>query len=246
MQSVLDLIHDHLAQNETGEALKKLHSIFSFAESELANDAILLSAQWKKFNSDIRRGLLDYNQENLTRNQLADRILSLANEIKEDPSRFGELDRMEKELNRAIESKDSHQLSSSVKAALFERISLAKERGIHFPVLWVCDSVNKLEYEILTIQSMGLQVDTAYTSKQAHDMIRSKTYELILSDIKREGIAEEGLRFHQQLVKEQIDLPMIFYVGHVNRSKGVPPYAFGIAALPNELFHLVLDVLARR
>ena len=77
-------------------------------------------------------------------------------------------------------------------------------------------------------------------------MLKTKNYELILSDIARNDINDEGLRFHKKLIDESIYIPLVFYTGFVDKEKGVPPYAFGIADLPNELIHLVLDVIERK
>ena len=42
------------------------------------------------------------------------------------------------------------------------------------------------------------------------------------------------------------DTPVIFYVGEVDERRGPPPGSAGITNRPDELLHLVLDVLERR
>jgi hypothetical protein len=39
---------------------------------------------------------------------------------------------------------------------------------------------------------------------------------------------------------------VIFYVGEFDPGRGLPPFAFGLTNRPDELLHLILDVLARR
>ena len=48
-----------------------------------------------------------------------------------------------------------------------------------------------------------------------------------------------GLSMLEGLRKSHPDLPVIFYVGEVDRARGVPPFAFGLTNLPNELLHLI-------
>jgi len=40
-------------------------------------------------------------------------------------------------------------------------------------------------------------------------------------------------------------VPVIFYIGYPDPSKGVPPHAFGITHRPDELLHLIMDALER-
>ena len=76
-------------------------------------------------------------------------------------------------------------------------------------------------------------------------MLQENTYGLIRSDIGRDGKKDEGLQFHQRLISEGMDIPLIFYVGSSDRGRGVPASAFGITGRVEELGHLVLDFLER-
>ena len=89
-------------------------------------------------------------------------------------------------------------------------------------------------------------MDIAKSSKEGYQLILQKDYGIILSDISRGGKHDEGIRFHKELLEKGIDLPMIFYVGFVEREKGTPPFSFGIADNPIDVIHLVLDVLQRK
>ena len=81
-------------------------------------------------------------------------------------------------------------------------------------------------------------------------MLRQTHYDLVISDIAREGAADEGLRFLSAMRRPDngrptIFRPTIFYVGLYDAAKGIPPYAFGITNSPDELLHYVMDVLER-
>lgn len=246
MQTTILQIQGFLRNNEIDLALKKLQSIFSLSNSELVDDVVLLSAQFRKLQSDLRKGILDYAQENLSHNRITNAILSLLKEIKDDPDRFSEFDKVEKELDESIEERSKQALSPTVKDALFERLSYIKRKAIAPPALWIDDMPTNNLYECKVLNSIGVQLDLAVSSEQAYNMLKSKSYDLILSDISRDQVSDEGLRFHERLLREGIDIPLVFYTGFADRSRGVPPYAFGLADLPNELIHLVLDILERK
>lgn len=244
-QAVLQL-EDFVANNELDLALKKLQSIFSLSNSELVNDVILLAAQFRKLHSDVRKGIIDYTQENLTHNKISNAILSLIKEIKNCPNVFAELTSVEKELDQSVKEKTNEELSIEIKDALFERLTYIKGKEIVIKAIWIDDFPSNNIYESKILSLIGIQIDIAKSSDEGYKMIKKNSYEIILSDISRNGISDEGIRFHRQLIGENIDIPLIFYTGFADRSKGVPPYAFGIVDLPNELIHLVLDVIERK
>jgi CheY-like chemotaxis protein len=110
-------------------------------------------------------------------------------------------------------------------------------------LLWIDDRPDNNRNEIKLFEDGGARVDTRVTSAEAEAAILQVTFDLIVSDIDREGSATEGLRFADELFQHRNSPPLIFYVGRA--SKPVPTSAFGIADRPDELVHLVLDALGR-
>ena len=246
MEKTLLQIQDYIFQNEVEMALKKLQSIFSIAGSELVNDVILLMAQLKKLQSDIRKGIIDYATENLVHNRIVNSVLSLTKEIETEPEQFVKFVEVEAELDKSIKEKIDEELPISMKDSLFERLSYVKEKNLEVNAIWIDDFPSNNRYESKVLKSVGVKIDYAKSSEEGYEMLKTKNYELILSDIARNDINDEGLRFHKKLIDESIYIPLVFYTGFVDKEKGVPPYAFGIADLPNELIHLVLDVIERK
>jgi CheY-like chemotaxis protein len=246
MEQTILQIQDYLTENEVELALNKLRSIFSISNSELVNDAILLAGQFKKLQSDVRKGIIDYSQENLRHNKIMDAILSLIDEIKQAPEKYSEFGKAENQLDQSVREKGKAELPTGIKDALFERIAYIKEKKLRINALWVDDIPSNNQYESKVLSTLGLVIDFAQTSDEAGQMISSKKYELVLSNISRNDVDEEGLLFHKKLLCKGIDIPMIFYIGHVDRNRGVPAFAFGIADMPNDLIHLVLDVIERK
>jgi hypothetical protein len=92
---------------------------------------------------------------------------------------------------------------------------------------------------------LGIQVDVAQSTEEALTSLEKRKYDLVVSDLEREGVVDEGERFLKQAVAQNISQPTIFGVREFDASKGVPPYAFGITNRSNELLNLVFDVLER-
>lgn len=246
MEQTIVQIQDYLTDNELELALNKLRSVFSISDSELVNDAILIAGQFKKLQSDVRKGIIDYNQENLRHNRIMNSIVSLVDELKNDPGRFEEFDKAENQLDKSVKEKGKEKLPPWVKDILFERIAYVKEKEISMKALWIDESPSSNLYERRVLSSIGLKIDAAKSSEEARQLLAQGGYEIMISDISRNGKQDEGLRFHKVLVDEGIDLPVIFYAGQVERKRGVPPFAFGITDMPNDLIHLVLDVIERK
>ena len=139
-----------------------------------------------------------------------------------------------------------------------------------FRILWIDDECKEDEYfkanELQFIQeTIGADVDTATSSEIANSYLalNNYNYDLIISDIKRgnqdetdakdsEPETPDGIQFLNGLVAK-VDRgeitslpPMIFYISNLDRSRGIPAYAFGITNQITELMHLVADVYERR
>jgi len=112
-------------------------------------------------------------------------------------------------------------------------------------ILWVDDHPENNLNERRMFRQLKAEVDVAESTDEALRILRRGDYDLVLSDMNREGDATAGLKFLEQLRKEQAT-PVIFYIGVVDPSKGVPAQAFGITNRPDELLHLTLDALERK
>jgi len=113
-------------------------------------------------------------------------------------------------------------------------------------ILWIDDNVNRTPSERKILDNLGMTSDFAVSSAEAKQKIQQKYYDLVISDIYRGDNPSEGVEFLQQLENEGIKHPpFIFSIADLQKEKGTPPYAFGITNDPVELFHLIMDILAR-
>jgi len=76
-------------------------------------------------------------------------------------------------------------------------------------------------------------------------LLKAAPFDVVVSDMARDSIQDEGLRFLHAARKAGIHRPTIFTVGRYEPERGVPPYAFGITSRVDELLNLVLDVVER-
>ena len=113
-------------------------------------------------------------------------------------------------------------------------------------VLWVDDHPSWNRSERRMLQAFGVMVDTVTNTRDALAMLEQHHYDVIISDIERDGDHDAGLAFAREIAyPSPLAKPIIFYVGVLDRDAGTPPYAFAITNRPDHLLHYVVDVLAR-
>ena len=97
-------------------------------------------------------------------------------------------------------------------------------------------------------RKLNVLTDTARSTSEALRILQEASedsYDVILSDMARDNRPTAGLEMLPALQQHNHQIPVIFYIGVVDPAKGVPPGAFGITNRPDELLHLILDVLER-
>jgi CheY-like chemotaxis protein len=113
-------------------------------------------------------------------------------------------------------------------------------------VLWIDDRPENNAWERALLKAFQADVTTVESTRSALGMLRRETFDVLLSDVAREGQSREGIRALPALRETAENVPVVFYVGSVDRAAGTPAGAFGITNDPGELLHLILDVLERR
>jgi CheY-like chemotaxis protein len=112
-------------------------------------------------------------------------------------------------------------------------------------LLWIDDKPDGNAGEIKLLRRLGITVDTAVTSEDARQMLSKFHYDVIISDLDREGRSNEGRTFLESLIGTRLFRYTIFYVGHVDEEKPIPKGAFNITNQPDKLLHLIMDALER-
>ncbi len=127
--------------------------------------------------------------------------------------------------------------------SLLRRLSYYPRKSLR--ILWIDDNPDTVLYESGVLQNLGMMVEFAKNSANAMERLNREKFQLLISDIHRGAQTTAGLDFMHDMQAQQMNPLMIFYVSHLDKSKGVPPGAFGITDDPNELIHLVLDATER-
>jgi CheY-like chemotaxis protein len=110
-------------------------------------------------------------------------------------------------------------------------------------ILWVDDHPEGNIWEHNCLITLGAHVKTVETTRTAVACLEREGYDLLISDIDREGRGTTGLYDLPRLHSAGAGLPVVFYV--MNLQPGVPPGAFGVTAHPDALLHLCMDALER-
>ena len=113
-------------------------------------------------------------------------------------------------------------------------------------ILWIDDIPENNTNERKMFHELRVHIEIATSTTLAHELLKKNTFDLIISDISRNDDPVAGLSFIDAYRKEDDRLPLIFYVGTLAPEKPVPVGAFNITHRPDELLHLVLDVLERK
>jgi len=113
-------------------------------------------------------------------------------------------------------------------------------------LLWVDDNPGNNLYERMTFKSIGMIVDIALSTMEAKQMLSFGKYDAIISDMARYGETQAGQKLLQTLRSNDIDIPLVFYTWWEGEEQATPLGAFGMTKYPDELIHLVIDILERR
>ena len=84
------------------------------------------------------------------------------------------------------------------------------------------------------------------TTQDALKYLVGERFDIIISDVFRGESQATGLLDLPKLREASPMTPVVFYVGSVDTSRGNPPKSFGITDDPEELLHLLLDIMERK
>ena len=127
-----------------------------------------------------------------------------------------ELERAAQELPKgAVQNseqvvKRAERLSSTIQGAL---------------ILLVNDVPSQMCHVINILKSSGAIVDVETSTESALAAMKHALYDVVISDMKRGNIEDEGQRILNETVKNGIHRPTIFTVGHFQPERGVPPHS---------------------
>jgi CheY-like chemotaxis protein len=113
-------------------------------------------------------------------------------------------------------------------------------------VVWIDDDPRSVWHETAMLEGLGAHVYHARDARSGATLARKTRADVILSDIARGGDREAGVKALPELRRAAGAAPVIFYVRRLDPGRPPPAGAFGITNDPDELLHLVFDVLERK
>lgn len=151
---------------------------------------------------------------------------------------------VKQELDRAAHTAPAGTETDRTQVARRAARSAALLQGAR--ALLVNDNPGEMAHVIQLLQSLRVDAEVVGSTEAALDNLRRTEYDVVISDMMRDQIPDEGSRFLREARKRGIAKPTIFTVGRYDPDRGVPPHAFGITNRVDELLNLVLDVVERR
>jgi response regulator RpfG family c-di-GMP phosphodiesterase len=112
-------------------------------------------------------------------------------------------------------------------------------------LLWVDDHPEYNTALIELFRAAGMVVDTALSTDEALMSLRRHSYDIILSDIGRQGDREAGITMLQKLNQLGIDTPVVLYTVGFDYTRGFPRRVFAVTGVPDEAVHYVIDLMER-
>jgi CheY-like chemotaxis protein len=125
------------------------------------------------------------------------------------------------------------------------RIARLGRLAVGTRLLLVNDQPEDMEVPIQLFEEIGINVRIAASSEEALSLLKAEPFDVVVSDMARDSIQDEGLRFLDAARKAGVYRPTIFTVGRYQPDRGTPPYAFGITNRVDELLNLVIDIVER-
>lgn len=113
-------------------------------------------------------------------------------------------------LDKAI-SKQAPSVTETERTRVLRRASFAAEVLRGAQILWVDDHPSNNLNERQILRAYGVFIDLARSSEEALAMLEETRYDQIVSDMGRQGIKDEGLRFLEETQHSKHMRPLIFY-----------------------------------
>lgn len=115
-------------------------------------------------------------------------------------------------------------------------------------IAWVDDKPLNNVFERQAFASAGIFCDSYTSNNEALTALDWVKYDLVISDIGREGRSETGWDLLAQVKEKHADIPFVFYTMGITediQSEAMAQGAAGITETPDGLAQLVLDLVSK-
>jgi CheY-like chemotaxis protein len=131
--------------------------------------------------------------------------------------------------------------------AILKRAERIQDLLLGVRILWVDDHPLANANIHRFLNNYGVVIDNVRETDEALIALRwaSSAYELIISDMNRNGNTRAGLELLEGVSSLNLDKPVIIFVANLNKELGIPKDARTITDDVGELIHHIFDVVER-
>lgn len=170
---------------------------------------------------------------------IKDALRSYDVHVEDKPDEYGP---SRQALDKAL-AKESSALTETERTRVLRRASFSAEVLRGAQVLWVDDHPSNNLNERQILRSYRVFIDLARSTEKVLAMLQEIRYDLIISDMGRQGIKDAGLRLLKQIQSSTQPRPLIFYTVYAPKMRERISAAFAITNRPDQLLHYIIDVL---
>jgi CheY-like chemotaxis protein len=152
---------------------------------------------------------------------------------------------LREEIRKAFTSKPDVSISAADLSIVERRLERVAPLFDGLRILWIDDIPANNVNESNLLKELGVHVDHAISSQEAARLLDRMNYDLVITDMGRDNNNSEGMDFFLLRNEQGKPLPpTIFYMAYVKYTEHTGK-AFGSTNRPDELFHLIMDVVER-
>ncbi|MFC9854693.1 response regulator [Streptomyces prasinus] len=155
-----------------------------------------------------------------------------------------EVELAEELLDRAQEEKEAAVTPTAKRVALgrLEHAADALQGG---EMLWVDDHPEGNAPLVELFRKAGMRIDVAVSTEEAMPLFRRRPYDIIISDLDRDGDPQAGIKMLRLLEQHKVHVPVLIYTGMFDPERGVDRRIFAATTQPVDLVHYVIDLMER-
>ncbi|MBZ6173536.1 response regulator [Streptomyces olivaceus] len=112
-------------------------------------------------------------------------------------------------------------------------------------ILWVDDHPQSVAPLAQLFRGAGMAVELTLSTDEAMPLLRRQPYDILISDIDRDGDSQAGIAMLRVLENDRVPVPVLIYTGNFVPERGVDRRIFAATTSPVELVHYVIDLMER-
>ncbi|WP_432958707.1 response regulator [Micromonospora haikouensis] len=129
--------------------------------------------------------------------------------------------------------------------AAISRLDHAAESLRNGRVLWVDDNPGWNSSVVRLLERSGMRVEIAVTTEEALTALSRRTYDLLITDMRRGNDGQAGQRLVEEMAARGMTLPIVLFTLNFDPRRGVHPSVFAYTTAVDELLHFVIDIMER-